>query len=280
MLSVPSRAKLLVKPALSVGSAANVENVTTPYVIREFVADTPGMAAIATGRTIVSLPNTAASVSPRRSSIASTSSTSFVLGSTSTETKMSVSGNRSFRSDGVRRSIAVRVDEDLVLVRRRRCPPRPLGRDGEVRQAVGKRVGADRRQLRRVGRRADVLQVGGPLVARVDAARRHRPAAVGQRAARRLQLEPGHERGDRGEAAALAELGAAQREQSRLHDPVRHPERRSLGHGRVRSWCRVDRHAQRGLSGAREQHPSARVGHVVARERVLRPRHRRVDRSS
>ena len=97
MLSVPSRSKLLVKPTLSVGSAANVENVTTPYVIREFVADTPGMAAIATGRTMVSLPNTAASVSPRRSSIASTSSTSSVLGSTSTETKTSVSGNRSFR---------------------------------------------------------------------------------------------------------------------------------------------------------------------------------------
>ena len=94
MLRVPSRLKLLVKPTLSTGSAANDENVRTPYVIRELVVVTPGSAEIATGRTIVSLPNTAASVLPSRSSIGSTSSTSSVAGSTSTETKTSVSGKR------------------------------------------------------------------------------------------------------------------------------------------------------------------------------------------
>ena len=96
MLKVPARSKLLVKPTLSTGSATNDENVRTPYVIRELVAVTPGRAEIATGRTSVSLPNTAASLSPRRSSIGSTSSTSSVLGSTRTETKTSVSGKRVF----------------------------------------------------------------------------------------------------------------------------------------------------------------------------------------
>jgi len=55
---------------------------------------TPGIAAIATGSTRVSLSNTAVSVSPNESLIGSRSTTAPVLRSTVSETSTSVSGKR------------------------------------------------------------------------------------------------------------------------------------------------------------------------------------------
>ena len=177
--------------------------------------------------------------------------------------------------DGVGRSVAGRVD---VRCRTRSATPRcrhgPCVEMAKYSSAHPSQAGLSpiAASSRRVGRRADVLQVGGLLVARVDAAGRHRAAAAGSAPLVACSSNPAHERlgSPCGRCPGSTPVPLSGSE-SRLHRAARHVERRRLRHRRGRPWRGVHRHPQlRALSGAREHDPSARVGDVVAREPALR----------